>query len=65
MSLRTMPGAALLVLLVLVSGCGQSSSNLDLLSGSGLEPASGASRGPMELTILHTNDNWGETDPCG
>jgi ABC-type glycerol-3-phosphate transport system substrate-binding protein len=65
MSVRTMRVAALLVLLVLVLGCGQSSSNLDLQSGSGLEPASGPSRGSMELTILHTNDNWGETDPCG
>jgi ABC-type glycerol-3-phosphate transport system substrate-binding protein len=65
MSLRITRVAALLVLLVLVSGCGQSSSNLDLPSGSGLEPASAPNRGPMELTILHTNDNWGETDPCG
>jgi hypothetical protein len=21
--------------------------------------------GSMELVILHTNDNWGETEPCG
>jgi|GEM_PF-3120901 len=20
---------------------------------------------PVELTVLHTNDNWGETEPCG
>jgi 2',3'-cyclic-nucleotide 2'-phosphodiesterase (5'-nucleotidase family) len=20
---------------------------------------------PVQLTILHTNDNWGETEPCG
>lgn len=20
---------------------------------------------PIQLTILHTNDNWGETEPCG
>lgn len=20
---------------------------------------------PIELTILHTNDNWGATEPCG
>jgi hypothetical protein len=22
-------------------------------------------RTPLELTVLHTNDNWGETEPCG
>ena len=22
-------------------------------------------RAPLELTVLHTNDNWGETEPCG
>jgi hypothetical protein len=20
---------------------------------------------PVDLVVLHTNDNWGETDPCG
>ena len=20
---------------------------------------------PMQLVVLHTNDNWGETEPCG
>lgn len=20
---------------------------------------------PLELVVLHTNDNWGETEPCG
>lgn len=20
---------------------------------------------PIELVVLHTNDNWGETKPCG
>ncbi|MBN1136764.1 MAG: hypothetical protein JXM73_09260 [Anaerolineae bacterium] len=20
---------------------------------------------PIQLTVLHTNDNWGETEPCG
>jgi hypothetical protein len=26
-----------------------------------LAPASAA----VQLTLLHTNDNWGETEPCG
>lgn len=21
--------------------------------------------GPVALVVLHTNDNWGETEPCG
>ena len=21
--------------------------------------------GPVRLVVLHTNDNWGETEPCG
>lgn len=20
---------------------------------------------PLDLVVLHTNDNWGETEPCG
>ncbi len=24
-----------------------------------------AAPAPDQLTILHTNDNWGETEPCG
>jgi hypothetical protein len=30
-------------------------------------PASASQAGPslMSLTVLHTNDNWGETEPCG
>jgi hypothetical protein len=22
-------------------------------------------REPVQLVVLHTNDNWGETEPCG
>jgi hypothetical protein len=22
-------------------------------------------RAPLQLVVLHTNDNWGETEPCG
>lgn len=24
-----------------------------------------ATSSPLELVVLHTNDNWGETEPCG
>jgi hypothetical protein len=26
-------------------------------------PAAG--KAPLALVVLHTNDNWGETEPCG
>jgi hypothetical protein len=32
-----------------------------LVPVSGLAPASE----PLQLIVLHTNDNWGETEPCG
>jgi 2',3'-cyclic-nucleotide 2'-phosphodiesterase (5'-nucleotidase family) len=33
--------------------------------GSAVEPMPTATPEPIEVTILHTNDNWGETKPCG
>jgi len=29
------------------------------------QPPSTAGRSTLELVLLHTNDNWGETEPCG
>ena len=28
-------------------------------------PTPTATAGPVQMVILHTNDNWGETEPCG
>jgi hypothetical protein len=28
-------------------------------------PKPEAARDSLELVVLHTNDNWGETEPCG
>jgi hypothetical protein len=28
-------------------------------------PAGASAREPVDLVVLHTNDNWGETEPCG
>jgi len=28
-------------------------------------PASTPTPAPIQLVVLHTNDNWGETEPCG
>jgi len=27
--------------------------------------AARAAAAPVQLVVLHTNDNWGETEPCG
>lgn len=28
-------------------------------------PTAGAERELLQLVVLHSNDNWGETEPCG
>jgi hypothetical protein len=28
-------------------------------------PATAPTPGSVQLAVLHTNDNWGETEPCG
>ena len=28
-------------------------------------PTTAPTPAPIQLTVLHTNDNWGETEPCG
>lgn len=28
-------------------------------------PSPTPTREPVQLVVLHTNDNWGETEPCG
>ena len=28
-------------------------------------PTPGAAREALQLVVLHSNDNWGETEPCG
>ena len=28
-------------------------------------PTPGTDREPLQLVVLHSNDNWGETEPCG
>ena len=53
----------LLVLLVTSQGCAPvpitSQGRFPASSRVDLTPA------PLDLVVLHTNDNWGETDPCG
>jgi len=62
--------------LLLVAGCGGTHGVKDTLLVSPVatstpQPTAGATAipsprvGPISLVILHTNDNWGETEPCG
>jgi len=76
--LRLVP---LAVLSVLVMGCSTASPSAGLQSsslsaetsdaGPQLSPLSGPTPTPVpvpepiQLVVLHTNDNWGETEPCG
>lgn len=69
----------LLALSLVVLACGTGTPERDLhtspLTWSSPVPASTPvptqpptpepTRAPLQLVILHTNDNWGETEPCG
>lgn len=41
----------------------QGGAGLSVLPTPNSTPAAG--RSGVELVLLHTNDNWGETEPCG
>jgi hypothetical protein len=57
----------LTVLLVglFLAGCGRVPSDADSPTVALPEPAVEPTPGPIDLVVLHTNDNWGETEPCG
>ena len=61
MSRRVVLGLALLLLALLVAGCGRAPAGADPQVDSPM----GLTRAPLDLVVLHTNDNWGETEPCG
>jgi ABC-type glycerol-3-phosphate transport system substrate-binding protein len=62
MPIRTIVGMTMLAVCLLLAGCGNASSEPGSLSGSEIEAGV---RADLELVVLHTNDNWGETEPCG
>jgi hypothetical protein len=64
-SVRVLRALAVLLAGLLLSACGGGAPDSDLLSASPTEPTSNGKRDAMRLVILHTNDNWGETEPCG
>lgn len=70
-------GASLLAIGVLLVACCASTQHVEGIllvspvATAASQPASVPSAmptptvGPVSLVILHTNDNWGETEPCG
>jgi len=64
-SIRVLRGLAVLLAGLLLAACGGGAPGSALLSASPTEPTSNDNRDAMQLVILHTNDNWGETEPCG
>jgi len=66
----------LLSLCLLAAGCGAVAPKVgepdaDAASGRHTSPLvepfplPSATPAPSQLLVLHTNDNWGETEPCG
>jgi hypothetical protein len=63
----------LLALGCIVAGCGTLTPDVGLESTQvptetplpTRTPAPSPTRKPIQLVVLHTNDNWGETEPCG
>jgi hypothetical protein len=64
-SVRGLRGLAVLLVGLLLSACSGGAPGSDLLFASSTEPTSNENRDSIQLVILHTNDNWGETEPCG
>jgi len=71
---------AMLVVSLLLAGCGAASqvgvqtaapAQKPVLSTATLTPlptpvpTPTPTPAPLQLVVLHTNDNWGETEPCG
>jgi 2',3'-cyclic-nucleotide 2'-phosphodiesterase (5'-nucleotidase family) len=57
----------LLALAVPVTGCGAVEPTLTSTPRptATSKPTSTPTPQPLSLTVLHTNDVWGETEPCG
>jgi len=64
-SVRAFLGLAILLASLLLSACGGGAPGGQLVSASLAESTPNDRRESMQLVVLHTNDNWGETEPCG
>ncbi len=65
MAKRGFLGVAVLLASLFLTACGGASTEVSPLSTGSPELAQDGAGTPIELTVLHTNDNWGETEPCG
>ena len=65
LSKRETLAIAVLLVSLLLAGCGRTPSNADSQTVFLSELAAEPTPGPIDLVVLHTNDNWGETEPCG
>ena len=59
---ETLALAVLVVVALLLAGCGRAPA---VDSRTVPELTELLTPGPLDLVVLHTNDNWGETEPCG
>ena len=64
-SRRDVMGIAALLLGLLAASCGGSPAAVNPHAESTVESAPDLTPLPVDLVVLHTNDNWGETEPCG
>ena len=64
-SKREALGIGVLLAALLLAGCGSASSGDDSRTVPVPEPAMESTLEPIDLVVLHTNDDWGETEPCG
>lgn len=58
-------GIAVLLVVLFLVGCSHATSGIDSQTVLLPEPAVESTPEPIDLVVLHTNDNWGETEPCG
>jgi hypothetical protein len=56
--------AGAVLVLVVVAACSAPGGQIASSPLSPL-PAPSGTRGPLALTIVHSNDSWGYLDPCG
>ncbi|NIV32644.1 MAG: hypothetical protein GWN58_25330 [Anaerolineae bacterium] len=65
-SKRDTMGIALLLLLGLfAASCGDAPAGVNPEAGLPADLVADQTPLPLDLVVLHTNDNWGETEPCG
>ena len=65
MSKRDVLRPLVLLLGLLVAGCGRAPADVHVQPMPSAELAVSRTPAPLDLVVLHTNDNWGETEPCG